>query len=129
MNLRGHEKYLQIRIMETIVTIKNRIRKALKNQNTYSKDLETCIAMAAGSYYAFLLAQEDVGKLTTTFVEEKTREGNSKLVPHPAFKVLKDTQEMVRRSLRELELTLGTLSTGDNDPLEDMLDRAGKEVE
>lgn len=129
MNLRGHEKYLQIRIMETIVTIKNRIRKALKNQNTYSKDLETCIAMAAGSYYAFLLAQEDVGKLESTFVEEKTREGNSKLVPHPAFKVLKDTQEMVRRSLRELGLTLGTLSTGDNDPLEDMLDRAGKEVE
>lgn len=129
MNLRGYEKYLQIRIMETIVTIKSRIRKALKNQNTYSKDLETCIAMAAGSYYAFLLAQEDVGKLTTTFVEEKTREGNSKLVPHPAFKVLKDTQEMVRRSLRELGLTLGTLSTGDNDPLEDMLDRAWKEAE
>lgn len=129
MNLRGYEKYLQTGIMETIVTIKSRIRKALKNQNTYSKDLETCIAMAAGSYYAFLLAQEDVGKLTTTFVEEKTREGNSKLVSHPAFKVLKDTQEMVRRSLRELGLTLGTLSTGDNDPLEDMLDRAGKEVE
>lgn len=129
MNLRGYEKYLQIGIMETIMTIKSRIRKALKNQNTYSKDLETCIAMAAGSYYAFLLAQEDVGKLTTTFVEEKTREGNSKLVPHPAFKVLKDTQEMVRRSLRELGLTLGTLSTGDNDPLEDMLDRAGKEAE
>lgn len=129
MNLRGYEKYLQTGIMETIVTIKSRIRKALKNQNTYSKDLETCIAMAAGSYYAFLLAQEDVGKLTTTFVEEKTREGNSKLVPHPAFKVLKDTQEMVRRSLRELGLTLGTLSTGDNDPLEDMLDRAWKEVE
>lgn len=129
MNLRGYEKYLQIWIMETIVTIKSRIRKALKNQNTYSKDLETCIAMAAGSYYAFLLAQEDVGKLKTTFVEETTREGNSKLVPHPAFKVLKDTQEMVRRSLRELGLTLGTLSTGDNDPLEDMLDRAGKEVE
>lgn len=129
MNLRGYEKYLQTGIMETIVTIKSRIRKALKNQNTYSKDLETCIAMAAGSYYAFLLAQEDVGKLTTTFVEEKTREGNSKLVPHPAFKVLKDTQEMVRRSLRELGLTLGTLSTGDNDPMEDMLDRAWKEVE
>lgn len=36
---------------------------------------------------------------------------------------------MVRRSLRELGLTLGTLSTGDNDPLEDMLDRARKEEE
>ena len=129
MNLRGYEKYLQTGIMETIVTIKSRIRKALKNQNTYSKDLETCIAMAAGSYYAFLLAQEDVGKLTTTFVEEKTREGTSKLVPHPAFKVLKDTQEMVRRSLRALGLTLGTLTTGDNDPLDDMSDRAGKEVD
>ena len=111
------------------MSIKNKIRKALKNQNTYSKDLETCISMAAGSYYAFLLAQKDIGILTCTFLTEITREGNEKLVPHPAFKVLKDAQEMVRRSLRELGLTLGTLSTGDNDPLEDMLDRARKEEE
>lgn len=115
--------------MEKITNIKSRIRKALKNQNTYSKDLETCISMAAGSYYAFLLAQRDIESLTCTFLTEITREGNEKFVPHPAFKVLKDAQEMVRRSLRELGLTLGTLSTGDNDPLEDMLDRARKEEE
>lgn len=115
--------------MESIMSIKNKIRKALKSQSTYSRDLETCIAMAAGSYYAFLLAQQDIECLTSTYLTEITREGNEKLVPHPAFKVLKDTQEMVRRSLRELGLTLGTLSTGDNDPLDDMLDKAGKEAE
>lgn len=125
----GVEHFLTIWRMESIMSIKNKIRKALKNQNTYSKDLETCISMAAGSYYAFLLAQKDIEILTCTFLTEITREGNEKLVPHPAFKVLKDAQEMVRRSLRELGLTLGTLSTGDNDPLEDMLDRARKEEE
>lgn len=128
MNPRGFNTFSQLD-MEKITNIKSRIRKALKNQNTYSKDLETCISMAAGSYFAFLLAQRDIENLTCTFLTEITREGNKKMVPHPAFKVLKDTQEMVRRSLRELGLTLGTLSTGDNDPLEDMLDRAGKEVE
>lgn len=112
--------------METIVSIKARIRRALKNQNTYSKDLETCISMAAGSYYAFLLAQRDMEMLESTYVSEVTREGNVKLVPHPTFRVLKDAQEMVRRSLRELGLTLGTLSTGDNDPLEELMVRASR---
>lgn len=125
----GVEHFLTIWRMESIMSIKNKIRKALKSQSTYSRDLETCIAMAAGSYYAFLLAQQDIECLTSTYLTEITREGNEKLVPHPAFKVLKDTQEMVRRSLRELGLTLGTLSTGDNDPLDDMLDKAGKEAE
>ena len=114
-------------MVTTVGNIKSKIRKALKNQNTYSKDLETCIGMAAGSYYAFLLAQQDIESLSCTFVAEKSREGNNRLVPHPAFRVLKDASEMTRKSLRELGLTLNTLSTDDNDLLEDLVDAVDKE--
>ena len=64
----GVEHFLTIWRMESIKSIKNKIRKALKSQSTYSRDLETCIAMAAGSYYAFLLAQQDIERLTSTYL-------------------------------------------------------------
>lgn len=111
--------------MDEIKKIEQKIRKAVKNQGNYSKDLELCITMAAGSFRAFMLALHDVGQLSETFVSEVSREGNVRLVPHPAFRVLKDAQEMVRRSLRELGLTLGTLSTDEDDPF----DRMMKDVE
>ena len=114
-------------MIQTVSNIKSKIRKALKNQKTYSKDLETCIGMAAGSFYAFLLAQQDIEELPCTFVSEKSREGNERLVPHPAFRVLKDASEMTRKSLRELGLTLNTLSTDDDDPLEDLMNDVGME--
>nr|DAH28484.1 MAG TPA: terminase small subunit [Caudoviricetes sp.] len=113
--------------MESLQKIELKIKKALRNQKSYSKDLDTCITMAAGSYYAFLVALEDIKELDKSYVIEKSREGNDRMVPHPAFRVLKDTQEMVRRSLRELGLTLGTLSTEDEDALEDMLNRVEAE--
>ncbi len=78
--------------------------------------------MVAGSYYAFLLAQTDIEKLTCSYVEEKTRENNIKLVPHPAFKTLKDSQESVRKGLRELGLTLSTLTVDDEDELGKLID-------
>ena len=114
-------------MIQSISNIKSKIRKALRNQKTYSKDLETCIGMAAGSYYAFLLAQQDIEKLDCTYVTEKSREGNDRLVPHPAFRVLKEAAEMTRKSLRELGLTLNTLSTDEDDPLEDLVNSVGTE--
>jgi hypothetical protein len=105
----------------TLKKIESKIKKALKSQKSYSPDLDTCITMAAGSFYAFLVALDDIQKLEKSYVVETSREGNERMVPHPAFRVLRDTQEMVRRSLRELGLTLNTLSTDDDDALEDML--------
>lgn len=101
--------------------IESKIRKALKNQKRYSADLELCISMAAGSYYAFLVALNEVENLTECCVEEISREGNKRKIPHPAFRILKDAQEMVRRSLCELGLTVKTLSTDDGDELENMI--------
>ena len=101
--------------------IEDKIRESLKNQNRYSPDLEVCINMAAGSYHAFLMALKEVQNLKSTCSVEISREGNERAAPHPAFKVLKDTQEMVRRSLCELGLTVKTLATDDSDVLEEVL--------
>lgn len=109
--------------METTAAIKTKIRKALKSQGTYTKDLETCIGMTAGSYYAFILAQRDIERLECCFCIEYSREGKERLVPHPAFKVLKDSQEMTRKSLKELGLTLSTLITDDGDEFDDLMDQ------
>lgn len=108
--------------MEKLSSIKNKIKKALKNQGVYSPNLDICIGMAAGSYLAFLHALSDIEDLKTTVVIEKSREGHERKVAHPAYKVLKDTQEMVRKSLRELGLTLNTLSADEDDLISDLED-------
>ena len=107
----------------TVKAIEGKIKKALKNQNRYSADLEICISMAAGSYYAFLMALEEVQNLKSACVTEISRENNERVTPHPAFKVLKDTQEMVRRSLCELGLTVKTLATDEGDIFEEMINK------
>lgn len=112
--------------MDKVSTIKTKIRKALKNQRTYTKDLETCIGMAAGSYYTFLLAQKDIEKLECTYVIEYSREDKERLAPHPAFKVMKDSQEMTRKSLKELGLTLSTLISDDVDEFNDLVKRVSE---
>lgn len=107
----------------TINQYKNKIRKALKDQDNYSKDMESAILLAAGNMFAYELALGDLEDLECTYVEEVSREGNIKMVPHPAFRVFKDTSESVRRSLRELQLTLATIQgSSENDDLDNLVD-------
>jgi len=71
--------------------------------------------------------QEDIEKLPNTYVEEVTREGNIKLTPHPAFKVLVSTGEITRRSLRELGLTINSVAgTSGEDDVEDLIESVQK---
>lgn len=101
--------------MATIGTFRNRIKRALKAQNNYSKEMDSAIYLAAGNLFAYELALKDLEGLERTYVEEVSREGNVRLVPHPAFKTFKDVSESVRRSLRELQLTLATLEGSTED--------------
>ncbi|MGL5261210.1 MAG: hypothetical protein ACRC9P_02375 [Bacteroides sp.] len=113
--------------MASLSTLKSRIRKALREQNNYSKDMESAILLAAGNLFAYELALKDLEELDCTYVEEVSREGNIRLVPHPAFKVFKDASESVRRSLRELQLTLATLEgTTENDDLDILVESVNK---
>lgn len=107
----------KIPALSTIVT---KIRRALKSQGTYTEDLEIAIATTAGAYRAFLVAQEDVVSLDKTYYETMSREGNIKYVSHPAIKTMKDTQSMVLEGLKNLGLTLNTLTTGGDDPIADL---------
>lgn len=110
--------------MDTIKAVKARIRSALKKQGNYSKNMETAISLAAGSYMAFQIALQDLEALEHSYVEELTREGNIKLVPHPAFKTLATASEAVRKALRELRLTLTSLDgPTDNDDVDELVNK------
>lgn len=61
-----------------------------------------------------------------SFVKEKTREENTKLVAHPAFKVLFDALETTRKQLRELGLTLQTLTATEDDEVNDLINKVNE---
>lgn len=113
--------------MESIEKITGRIKKALKKQGTYSKDMDICIDVCAGNYRSFLLAMKDVNELESTIIQENTREKNIRLVPHPVFKVLQSTGESTRKALRELGLTITTIAGADNDEVSDLIDDVNNE--
>ena len=106
--------------------IKEKIRAAMNSQGTYTSDLDLCITLCAGSYIAFKIALNDIAKKKRSFVTEVSREGNKKLVAHPAFKVLFDALEVTRKQLRELGLTLQTLSSSDDDEVNDLINEVDK---
>lgn len=125
-----HKKPVLIKrlFMEEINKIKSRIRKALKEQGSYSKDMESIIELTAGNFVAYYLALRDVEGLTESYVVEVTREGNEKLSPHPAIKTLRETTEIIRRCLRELRLTVATVDP-DNDDYDDGINDLTNAVE
>lgn len=107
--------------------IKEMIRKAMVSQGTYTEDLDLCIELCAGSYMAFRIALSDISKKRMkSFVTEKTREDNEKLTAHPAFKVLFDALEVTRKQLRELGLTLQTLTATDEDEVTDLINKVNE---
>lgn len=112
--------------MSDLDDIKEKIRAAMASQGTYTPDLDLCITLCAGSYVAFRIALNDISKKKRSYVTEISREGNKKLVAHPAFKVLFDSLEVTRKQLRELGLTLQTLSASDDDEVNDLINEVDK---
>lgn len=109
---------------KSIITLdeaKGKIREALESQGTYSSSLDLCISLCAGSFVAFQIALCDIEKKKKAYVTEISREGNKKLVAHPSFKVLFDSLEVTRKQLRELGLTLQTLTGTDDDEVTDLI--------
>lgn len=103
----------------SINALKNRLKRALKNDGSYSEGIEILIEQTAGNLYIYNLALRDVEELTESFVVEKSREGHDKKVPHPAIAIVRNQSEMIRKQLRELRLTLATADGGgDNDEID-----------
>lgn len=107
--------------IESINSIKKRLKTALENQGNYIEGIDILIEITARNLYAYYLAVRDVEELETSCVEEITREGNIKLAPHPAIKIARDQSEIIRRQLRELRLTIATVEGGSGDDMDDLM--------
>lgn len=94
------------------------IIRALKASGKYSRALDAQVDALAGAMRAHALASRDIDGLECTTVVEKSRYGNTKLSPHPAFKVQRDAQESITKQMKALGLTAADLSgMDDDDPL------------
>lgn len=113
--------------MANLEAIEEQIRSAMETQGTYTPELDLCISLCAASYVAFKVAFNDISKQKKAYVIEITRENNKKLVAHPSFKVLFDALEATRKQLRELGLTLQTLTASDDDEVNDLIDEVERE--
>lgn len=106
--------------LSSINALKNRLKRALKKQGSYSEGIEILIEQTAGNLYAYHLALRDIEELDESFVVEVTREGNEKLAPHPAIGIMRNQSEMIRKQLRELRLTLATIEGVEGDELDEL---------
>lgn len=109
-------------------SVEKRIRAAMKQQGTYSKAMEISISLAAGAYMAYLMARDDVEKLTGCCTVRISREQNEYKVAHPEFKVMADMAEIARKYLRELRLTRATIEGGsDEDDVDELINDVNAE--
>jgi hypothetical protein len=105
----------------SIGTIKKRLKAALDKQGNYIEGVDALIEITAGNLYTYYLALRDVEGLEASYVEEVTREGNTKSTPHPAIKIVREQSEMLRRCLRELRLTIATVEGGNGDDIDNLI--------
>lgn len=104
---------------------KDIVRK-MKVHKTYTQALDMQIYSLASAMRNLDLANEQIDGLTEVTVLETTRYGE-KLAPHPAFKIAKDSQDMVTRQMKALSLTVEDLSgEADEDPLTDLTKKLTK---
>lgn len=109
-----------------IKDIEQKLRRAMRQQGTYSKAMDITISLAAGSYMAYLMARDEVSRLPSVCTTRTSREGNVYKVVNPEFAVMQDAAEQTRKALRELRLTRATIEAGSED---DDVDKLIKEVE
>lgn len=100
----------------TVEELAELIREAMRNQQTYSADLEFAIVNAATNYRLLLIARKDVSKLSKTFYLTYTREGHKDYKEHPLVKTIDRVQSSCSASLKVIGLTLDQLHIAEDDP-------------
>ena len=100
----------------TVDELADQIREAMRNQGTYSPDLEFAIVNAATNYRLLLITRKDVSKLTKTFYLTYTREGHKDYKEHPLVKTIDRVQSSCSASLKVIGLTLEQLHVAEDDP-------------
>jgi len=100
--------------------IEAKIKKALKEQGTYTPALDMIITSCACSYCVMISAYSDIEDNDVTGVELSREEHETKKA-NPACRVFFDAHESTRKALRELGLTLSTLVSSEDDEVSDMI--------
>ena len=103
-------------VIPTVDDLADQIREAMRNQGTYSPDLEFAIVNAATNYRLLLITRKDVSKLSKTFYLTYTREGHKDYKEHPLVKTIDRVQSSCSASLKVIGLTLEQLHVSDDDP-------------
>ena len=103
-------------VIPTVDELAEQIREAMRNQGTYSPDLEFAIVSAATNYRLLLITRKDVSKLSKTFYLTYTREGHKDYKEHPLVKTIDRVQSSCSASLKVIGLTLEQLHVAEDDP-------------
>ena len=112
---------MEERRITKVSTIKSRLKKSLKDQGDYISSMDFMIEITAGNLYAYFLILKDVEELKLSTIVEKTREGNDKKQAEPALRALREQTDEVRKCLRELKLTLATVTGVNDDEMDDLM--------
>lgn len=103
-------------VIPSVDELAEQIRDAMRNQGTYSPDLEFAVVNAATNYRLLLITRKDVSKLSKTFYLTYTREGHKDYKEHPLVKTIDRVQSSCSASLKVIGLTLEQLHVAEDDP-------------
>lgn len=107
---------------------KSRITKSLRAQGIYTPGLAFQVDNLASAMMARDIAIKAIEGLDSPVVTEEFSNGREKVMPHPAFKILRDAQDQVNRQLKQLNMTVADLvgapeKKGPLDELTETIDR------
>jgi len=94
------------------------IKKLLRAKQTYSANLDQTIYVAATNYLAMMHIQGDIARAAKSYYSYIDAQGNRQYKIKPEYAKLPDITSAAVKSFRALGLTLDTLDSSDDDPLE-----------
>ena len=109
----------------SVAELEEKIKLALRNQQTYSESLDIAITFAAGNYHSYLKTLNSINKRAKVMYSVLTREGSKAYKIFPDIEHLPAISRALKDSLKSLGLTLDTLESVDNDQLDSLTEKVG----
>ena len=94
------------------------ITTLLKSKQTYSANLDQAIFVAATNYLAMMHIQRDIARASKTYYSYRDAQGCTQYKIKPEYAKLPDLTTAAMKSFRALGLTLDSLESSDDDPLD-----------
>ena len=112
-------------VVPSVAELDEKIKTALRNQQTYSESLDIAITFAAGNYHSYLKTLASINKRAKVMYSVMTREGSKAYKIFPDIEHLPAISRALKDSLKSLGLTLDTLESVDNDQLDSLSEKVG----